>query len=155
MPHQRDYQTDEIRVHWDSARCIHTGICLRTLPRVFDTRRRPWVDVNGAEADAIAAAIERCPTGALRYERLDGAIGEQPGRPTIVVPVENGPLLLAGDLRVRDADGALIANETRLTLCRCGLSRNQPLCDNSHRRRGWESGPNELRRSRRTAPGRR
>jgi CDGSH-type Zn-finger protein/uncharacterized Fe-S cluster protein YjdI len=141
MGHHRTYETESIRVHWESARCIHTGRCLQALPEVFDLGRRPWVDVRAADADAIADAVERCPTGALRYERLDGAPQEQPERPSVVVPIEDGPLLMLGDLDVRDPEGEPIAHETRLTLCRCGLSRNQPFCDNSHLRRGWTSGP--------------
>jgi CDGSH-type Zn-finger protein/uncharacterized Fe-S cluster protein YjdI len=141
MPHQRTYENDRIRVHWDSARCIHTGICLRALPDVFDTGRRPWVDIDGAEADAVAETVERCPTGALRYERLDGEDGEQPERPTKVIPIPDGPLLMIGDLQVEQPDGEPITHEGRLTLCRCGLSRNQPFCDNSHLRRFWRSGP--------------
>jgi CDGSH-type Zn-finger protein/uncharacterized Fe-S cluster protein YjdI len=141
MPYRRAYETDAIRVHWDSSRCIHVGICLRGLPQVFDTGRRPWVDIDAADADAIAETVARCPSGALRYERLDGAPQEEPERPTVVVPVENGPLLAVGDLDVRTPDGEQIAHETRLTLCRCGMSRNQPFCDNSHLRRHWTSGP--------------
>ena len=141
MPHQRTYETDSIRVHWDSARCIHTGICLRRLPAVFDVQARPWVDLGGDDADAVADAVSRCPTGALRYERLDGAEQEQPSRPTVVLPIENGPLLMVGDLDVTTPDGEQITHENRLTLCRCGMTRNQPFCDNSHLRRNWKSGP--------------
>jgi CDGSH-type Zn-finger protein/uncharacterized Fe-S cluster protein YjdI len=141
MAHRRTYQTAAIRVHWDSARCIHTGICLRRLPSVFDTRARPWVDLSAADADAVADAIGHCPTGALRYERLDGGPQEQPSRPTVVLPIEDGPLLMVGDLDVKTPDGEQITRENRLTLCRCGLSRNQPFCDNSHLRRNWHSGP--------------
>jgi CDGSH-type Zn-finger protein len=40
-----------------------------------------------------------------------------------------------GDLRVLDPEtGGVIAEETRIALCRCGKSENQPFCDNSHRR---------------------
>jgi CDGSH-type Zn-finger protein/uncharacterized Fe-S cluster protein YjdI len=138
---RRTYETESIRVHWDSRRCIHTAICLQRLPEVFDVQARPWVDVHGASADAIAETIERCPTGALRYERLDGAPGERPRRPTTVWPIQNGPLLMVGDLQVKTPEGEEITHEGRLTLCRCGMSRNQPFCDNSHLRRGWRSGP--------------
>jgi CDGSH-type Zn-finger protein/uncharacterized Fe-S cluster protein YjdI len=141
VPHRRTYETDSIRVHWDSSRCIHTGICLNRLPAVFNTQARPWVDLGGADADAVAEAVGRCPTGALRYERLDGADQEQPHRPTVVLPIENGPLLMVGDLDVQGPEGEPITHENRLTLCRCGMSRNQPFCDNSHLRRNWESGP--------------
>jgi CDGSH-type Zn-finger protein/uncharacterized Fe-S cluster protein YjdI len=141
MPHRRTYETEAIRVHWDSSRCIHTGICLNRLPSVFDVRARPWVDLDGADADAVAETVSRCPTGALRYERLDDAEQEQPSRPTVVLPIEDGPLLIAGDLDVKTPEGHRITRENRLTLCRCGMSRNQPFCDNSHLRRNWESGP--------------
>jgi CDGSH-type Zn-finger protein len=33
------------------------------------------------------------------------------------------------------SSGGVIAEETRLALCRCGNSQNEPFCDNSHRRR--------------------
>lgn len=130
-------------MHWDSARCIHTGICLRTLPQAFDVRRRPWVDIHAADADAVADAVSRCPTGALRYERLDGASGDEPDRPTLVVPIPDGPLMLRGDLDIRDADGEQISRENRVTLCRCGRSRNQPFCDGSHEKAGFRSQPSE------------
>lgn len=135
----RTYTTDRIVVHWDSTRCIHTARCLNALPQVFDVQRRPWVDVEAADAGAVAAAVETCPTGALRYERLDGEPQEQPQRPAVAVPIDNGPLLVMGDLRVQGPDGETIAEEQRLTLCRCGRSRNQPFCDNSHLAMGFRS----------------
>lgn len=65
----KDYRNDTIVVHWDAARCIHTGICTRKLPAVFDIAKRPWITVDAATADAIADAVVTCPTSALRYER--------------------------------------------------------------------------------------
>jgi CDGSH-type Zn-finger protein/uncharacterized Fe-S cluster protein YjdI len=136
---QRTYETDRIRVFWDSTRCIHTARCLNALPQAFDVRRRPWVDVGAAGADAVAEAVETCPTGALRYERLDGAPQEEPARPTVAIPIDNGPLLVMGDVRVQGPDGDTIAEETRLTLCRCGKTKNQPFCDNTHIAAGFHS----------------
>lgn len=130
---KREYSTDEITVFWDSDRCIHSGNCLRYLPEVFDLDQRPWVAVTAASADAIGDTIERCPSGALRYQRIDGTPGEQPSGHTTVIPWPNGPLTLRGDIRIRNAAGEVIATETRVSLCRCGASNNQPFCDNSHR----------------------
>jgi CDGSH-type Zn-finger protein/uncharacterized Fe-S cluster protein YjdI len=144
---QRTYSTDRIAVHWDSTRCIHTGRCLIALPEVFDVRRRPWVDVGAADAAAIARAVETCPTGALRYRRLDGERGEQPRRPTFAVPIDNGPLLMMGDLHVQTPEGETIAREYRLTLCRCGKTQNQPFCDNSHLASGFRSATYASRRA--------
>ena len=81
---RRTYVGDGITVLWDSSRCIHSAICLRALPDVFDVDRRPWVDVTAADAEAIAGAIEQCPSGALRYERTESP--EVPDAPTTVVP---------------------------------------------------------------------
>jgi CDGSH-type Zn-finger protein len=119
----------------------HGNLPAETLPWVFDVRRRPWVDLDGAEANAVADAVERCPTGALRYERLDEAEGERPQRPTRVFPIEDGPLLMVGELDVSGPDGETITHETRLTLCRFGLSHNHLFCDSWHRRRQWKSRP--------------
>ena len=139
MPAQRTYETDRIAVHWDSTRCIHTARCVQSLPQVFDVNRRPWIDVTAAEADELAEAIRRCPTGALRYTRRDGAPQEEPQRPAVAIPIPDGPLLVLGDLRVQGPEGETITEETRLTLCRCGNSRNQPFCDNSHVQGGFRS----------------
>lgn len=138
---KRAYESEAIRVFWDSERCIHTGICLRSEPDVFDIGRRPWVDIEAAEVDSVAAAVEQCPTGALRYERLDGQPGEQPPVETVIVPWPNGPLVVKGTVRVEARRGEVFASEHRVALCRCGTSRNQPFCDNSHRESGFRDNP--------------
>jgi len=68
---KRDYSNDEITVHWDSAKCIHSGICVRGLRSVFDINRSPWIEINGATADEIAKQVDACPSGALSYTRVD------------------------------------------------------------------------------------
>src|SRR4051812_49429704 len=40
----REYEGDGITVEWYATRCIHSAKCVHALPRVFDPRRRPWVD---------------------------------------------------------------------------------------------------------------
>ena len=136
----RSYEKGDLTVHWDSSRCIHTGICLRALPAVFNLRSRPWVQVDNADADAIVATVRKCPTGALRYER--GGEPEPAPDETTMTPIQNGPLIVRGRLRVLDpTTGGVIAEETRLALCRCGKSENEPFCDNSHRRIRFREAP--------------
>jgi uncharacterized Fe-S cluster protein YjdI len=133
----RTYVGDAIEVHWEPRLCIHVRNCVRDLPNVFVPEARPWVAVDAADADAIAAAVEHCPTGALHYRRLDGAADEQAPEDTTVEPRPNGPLFLRGRLRIVAADGRVIRQDTRVALCRCGASRNKPFCDGSHRRIGF------------------
>ncbi len=135
---ERTYRTDQIAVYWEPALCIHTARCLRTLPEVFDVNRRPWVLVDAAPADAVAAAVRRCPTGALRYERLDGAPQEELPDPTVIEPQPDGPLYVRGRIHLVEEDGAE-RDLPRAALCRCGESNNKPFCDNMHRRVGFRS----------------
>ena len=137
----RTYESDVIRVLWDSSLCIHSGICLRKGNGAFDTRRRPWVDLEAADTATVVAAIESCPSGALRYERLDGTEGEVPDVPTTIVPWPKGPLMVRGAIEVYDRDGNAFTGSPRAALCRCGASGNQPFCDLSHRETGFTDNP--------------
>ena len=136
---QRVYRNERIAVHWNSSRCVHSERCMRGLPQVFQPDARPWVRVDEATADEIAAVVARCPSGALHVERLDGGTSEEPGEPAIIEPQPNGPLYISGPVRILDANGAVIREDTRMALCRCGHSRNKPFCDGSHETAGFQA----------------
>jgi uncharacterized Fe-S cluster protein YjdI/CDGSH-type Zn-finger protein len=133
----RVYAAPEIRVQWYASRCIHSAECIRALPQVFDPKRRPWIDVRGAEADAVADAILRCPTGALHFERLDGGSQEIAAREVTVEVVRDGPYYVRGDVEIQDERGVVIRHDSRVALCRCGQSLHMPFCDNTHRAIGF------------------
>ena len=133
----REYETDDLTVHWDSTLCIHTARCKMALPEVFDTSKRPWVQPQHASTDEVIAAVERCPTSALRVTRKDAEpLPDTPG--TNVRAMPGGPLFVTGDVEVRDRDGTVRGRFERLALCRCGRSGNQPFCDNSHRQHDFD-----------------
>jgi uncharacterized Fe-S cluster protein YjdI/CDGSH-type Zn-finger protein len=136
----RHYTNEAIDITYDARRCIHASECVRGLPEVFDTDRRPWILPSGASADAIAAVIERCPSGALHYARRDGGAAEAPSEQTTMTPVPGGPLYVRGLIQVRSPVGSLIVEDTRVALCRCGQSENKPFCDNSHSGTGFDGG---------------
>ncbi len=126
------YPGEKISVQYEAKRCIHAAECAHGLPGVFDPQRKPWIDPDKAEAEAVAAVVVRCPTGALHFTRHDGGPAEAvPGQNRITVGVD-GPLWLRGDLEVIGPDGTVTLKDTRLALCRCGASRNKPFCDGSH-----------------------
>lgn len=132
---RKDYEAEDITVHWEASRCIHAAICLRAAPEVFDTQRRPWIDVSGASAERIAEAVAKCPTGALTFS--SPTIAEPVPAPTRMRPIRGGPMVVNGAIELVDADGNVVS-ETRAALCRCGNSGNQPYCDNSHRTQGFD-----------------
>lgn len=137
----RTYEDASIRVFWDSSLCIHTAFCINAGGGVFDPRRRPWIRLDLADVDEIARAVESCPTGALRYERLDGGDQEQLRSPTTIVPWPNGPLFVHGEIEVNDRHGETFLVGPRAALCRCGASSNQPFCDLSHKQSGFRDYP--------------
>jgi CDGSH-type Zn-finger protein/uncharacterized Fe-S cluster protein YjdI len=135
----RVYGDDRIQVEWEPKLCIHVQSCVHRLPEVFDATSRPWIHVEAADADRIAETVAACPTGALHFRRLDGGPQEEAPEETEIVPRPNGPLFLRGRIRILDADGTLIREDTRVALCRCGGSGNKPFCDGTHRRIGFET----------------
>jgi len=65
------YSNGEITVIWKPNACIHSGICFKGLPGVFDPRRRPWIDMSQAETAAIIEQVKKCPSGALSIATND------------------------------------------------------------------------------------
>jgi CDGSH-type Zn-finger protein len=85
--------------------------------------------------------IERCPSGRLtHYLPPDLEFIEQE-LPQEIAVVDDGPLWVRGGIPVESADGTEYEVRNRVTLCRCGNSRNKPFCDGTHvRTRFRESG---------------
>lgn len=130
------YAGEGVTVFYDAPRCVHVANCVRGLPAVFRPGERPWIQVQGADAERVAEVVRTCPTGALHYA-LHGAPPEAPAVPTTITPVTDGPLTLRGDLLIQTPAGEV--REVRAALCRCGASGNKPFCDGTHARIGWKS----------------
>lgn len=62
---RHEYTNGEITVVWQPGLCVHSGRCIRGLPRVFDLGRHPWIDARAATSAEIVAQIQHCPSGAL------------------------------------------------------------------------------------------
>lgn len=58
-----------------------------------------------------------------------------PSTPAIALK-PNGPVRISGGVRVTYGDDPL-PQVDRVSLCRCGASRCQPLCDSSHKTAGY------------------
>ena len=132
------YAADGIVVTYEIRRCVHAKECVHGLPAVFDSQRKPWIDPKAASAGEIARVIERCPTGALQYERKDGGPQEAPSPKNSVRIADDGPLYLRGRVRVDGADGQTVIKDMRVALCRCGKSGLKPFCDGSHAKAGFK-----------------
>lgn len=141
MKRLQKYAAAGITVTFEPEICIHSAVCLRTLPAVFDVRRRRWVAPEAAPTAEITAAIGLCPSGALKYVldgQADAPAAEAGGQPTTsIVASRGGPLLVQGLFTLLDEEGKEIPVAERAALCRCGGTANAPFCDGTHRAIGF------------------
>ncbi len=54
---------------------------------------------------------------------------------TKITVINNGSLRVEGDIEIVDMQGAQYGLQGReiVSFCRCGLSKNKPFCDGSHK----------------------
>jgi CDGSH-type Zn-finger protein/uncharacterized Fe-S cluster protein YjdI len=133
----KEYATREIVVSYDASRCIHAAECVRGAPAVFDPNARPWIQPENADPEHVASVVLRCPTGALTVRRADGTPIETPESVNRLAVAAAGPLYLRGRVVFDGGAHASQVEYTRVALCRCGLSKNKPFCDNSHTAGGF------------------
>lgn len=133
----REYSNGEVTVVWQAGKCMHSGICFAGLSKVFNPRRRPWVDLSQASTEAIVAQVKECPSGALSLKEAAASSTTSVEAERIVEVTANGPLLVYGNVTVKRADGTETKHHKVTALCRCGASGNKPFCDGSHRKVGF------------------
>lgn len=124
----QEYRGKKVAIRFDTAKCIHSRNCVLGNPKVFVANAPgEWIRPDEDSPEAIAALVQRCPSGALTYERLDEGEQERAPQVNTVHLRENGPLAFHADMEIKGHGSCY-----RATLCRCGASRHKPFCDNSH-----------------------
>ncbi len=115
---------------------------LCAFARYCDPNGKVWSLVKETDdAEAKRKLLHQtcdCPSG--RLVAIDNATGEpiephyEPSLALIEDPAEgcSGPLWVRGGVRVVGGDGIPYEIRNRVTLCRCGASKNKPFCDGSH-----------------------
>ena len=135
----KEYSNGELTIVWQPSKCIHSTLCFRGLPAVFNPQQRPWVKMDAATTEQLIAQVSSCPSGALSYK-----LAEQPMPVTSsaaeIVKIKlapNGPLLVQGKIEIQDKNGTITTHTKMTALCRCGASANKPYCDGSHQKIGF------------------
>jgi CDGSH-type Zn-finger protein len=99
-------------------------------------------------------AIEQacnCPSGRLvAYDKETGEPIEPEFTPSISLTEDpqagtSGPIWVKGGIPIESADGPVYEVRNRVTLCRCGKSKNKPFCDGSHIKAEFNDGDESLR----------
>jgi CDGSH-type Zn-finger protein/uncharacterized Fe-S cluster protein YjdI len=119
---------EKMQLLFEARLCIHSRFCVTGAPKVFLANvQGPWLYPDAMEVASVVEIAHACPSGAIRYKRLDGVHDETAPPVNLASVREAGPYAFRGDLQI---DGE--AHGFRATLCRCGASKNKPFCDSSH-----------------------
>lgn len=65
---KKTYSNGEITINWEASKCSHSGVCVRSLPKVYNPQARPWIKIENASSEELKHQISKCPSGALTYE---------------------------------------------------------------------------------------
>ena len=115
--------------------CAFARFCHTPSGDVWDLTEES--DDEICKAEAIEASLA-CPAGRLAI--LDHKTNEflEPAyTPSIVIIQDperdcSGPIWVRGGIPIESCDGSTYEIRNRVTLCRCGESRNKPFCDATH-----------------------
>lgn len=132
----KKYKKDELTILWEPKKCIHSAICVKELPHVYDPKAKPWIKPENASVDQLRAQIDKCPSGALSYLKNEIS-NKNKNMKTEVELMKNGPLLVKGTIEVKSHDGTVETKEKMAAFCRCGASQNKPYCDGGHKGAGF------------------
>jgi CDGSH-type Zn-finger protein len=110
--------------------------------RFCDPNGKVWNQVAHTDDPEIRSMFLRqvhlCPAGRLvAFDKAAGTTIEE-HLPVSIGLIEDpradcsGPIWLRGGISLTSADGFQYEVRNRVTICRCGASRNKPFCDGSH-----------------------
>jgi CDGSH-type Zn-finger protein len=131
-PDRRDtYVGADVTIHDNRGICQHAGFCTDNLASVFKLHQDPWIDPNGAKAEAIIAQVRQCPSGALSYS-VRGTEHRDLNRSPAIAVSKDGPYRVTGNVELETEPWGEGASKEHYALCRCGGSKNKPFCDGTH-----------------------
>jgi CDGSH-type Zn-finger protein/uncharacterized Fe-S cluster protein YjdI len=115
----KEYSNNEITVVWKPHLCIHSANCVKGLPTVFNNRKKPWINIDGAAVNEIVDQVAKCPSGAL----------------SIKESIPEMKIMKTSDVVIADTKPVKVElkKDKNVAWCACGRSVNQPWCDGSHK----------------------
>jgi CDGSH-type Zn-finger protein/uncharacterized Fe-S cluster protein YjdI len=126
---------EKLELSFEAKRCIHSRFCVTWAPQVFLANvQGPWIHPDAMPVERLVEVAHACPSGAIRYRRLDGEAQESAPPVNLATLREGGPYAFRAQLTIDGAPAGF-----RATLCRCGASKNKPYCDGSHHEIGFEA----------------
>lgn len=132
LENARVFPGPELKLTDKKELCVGAGFCNRA-GNIWNLTTNS--DYPGFREIAIEEAAN-CPSGRLVvWDKQDNPI--EPAYELSIVVTEDqdgepGPLWVRGEVEIESVDGHVYEKRNRVTLCRCGKSKKNPLCDVSH-----------------------
>ena len=118
----------------DKSLCVHAGFCVTEKTEVWDLINETTDSAARAE---LIQMVRNCPSGRLEYLEPSNDLPVEEDLQKEIGVVEDGPLYVRGQIEVEGAAGQTYEGRNRVTLCRCGASKNKPFCDGMHAEIGF------------------
>jgi CDGSH-type Zn-finger protein/uncharacterized Fe-S cluster protein YjdI len=106
----------------------HAAKFRATLCRCGASKNKPFCDGTHAAVGFVATGEPPTQESKPLASR---------GGPLHVTPLENGPLLVEGNLELVSGTGRTVNRVVKTALCRCGQSSKKPFCDGTHAKVGF------------------
>ncbi|MFB3739017.1 MAG: CDGSH iron-sulfur domain-containing protein [Candidatus Velamenicoccus archaeovorus] len=125
------FEGDDLVLTDDLSLCSKAGFCINLRTNVW-TLVEEEGDDEQARAELVGM-VHRCPSGRLVLREADADDDLEPAFEPSIGIEPNGPYVIRGRIPLESEDGTGWEVRNRMTLCRCGQSRNKPFCDGSHK----------------------
>lgn len=122
--------------------CVHARFCM--------AKGTVWHRVEQSDEeesyDLTVRETFHCPSGRLKIKDKKKEEFTEPSLTPSLSLIEDpqkncsGPLWIKGGIPVEDSECTPYEIRNRVTLCRCGSSRNKPFCDGTHLKIQWQDG---------------
>ncbi len=120
----------------DPTICADAGFCGTRYTKVWD-----MIDATGDPEirERLKRMVANCPSGRLQFALREGGGVVEPEYEPSIATITDGPLWVRGEIEVQAPDGFTYEVLNRMTLCRCGQSKNRPFCDGAHKEVGFRA----------------
>jgi CDGSH-type Zn-finger protein len=115
---------------------------LCAFARFCDPNGKVWAQIANTDDPEVRSTflrqVNNCPSGRLVAWDKTTSEPVEHKLPVSIGLIEDpeedcsGPIWLRGGISLISADGFEYETRNRVTLCRCGQSKNKPLCDGTH-----------------------
>lgn len=130
---RQTYVGDGIVMTDEPGLCAHAGFCGTRFTDAWEMIKR----TNNPEVrERLRQMAGNCPSGRIQVTMAGNDQPDEPAYTPSIATTVDGPLWVRGGIEVQTMDGVSYEVRNRVTLCRCGQSKNKPFCDGSH----WDAG---------------